>query len=148
MDLKHQVTWGSSRARSGGCWGVTCVLIWSRRYISPKPGIVWETYHQGVPLLGVPENPNDFLVSKALKRTQQLKKAPWMEVYLLLEMVIFPARHVSLLEGIHSFILRGCEICVFVWFFSPLWGARSWHHWTPSHDWSSSPRNGRPYIRA
>ena len=22
-------------------------------------GIVWETYHKGVPLLGVPENPTD-----------------------------------------------------------------------------------------
>ena len=78
MDLKHQVTWGSSRARSGGCWGVRCVLIWSWRYIFPKPGIVWETYHQGVPLLGVPENPNDFWYPK-LNEHSNLKKGPWME---------------------------------------------------------------------
>ena len=26
-------------------------------------GIVWEAYHKGVPLLGVPENPIDFFFS-------------------------------------------------------------------------------------
>ena len=24
-------------------------------------GIVWETYHKGVPLLGVPENPTEYM---------------------------------------------------------------------------------------
>lgn len=50
---------------------------------------------------------------------------------LLLEMVLFPGRHVSLLEGIHSFILRGCKIffalkCCVVVVFDALWGAPSW----------------------
>ena len=27
-------------------------------------GIVWEAYHKGVPLLGVPENPTDQLYDK------------------------------------------------------------------------------------
>ena len=35
-------------------------------------GIVWETYHKGVPLLGVPENPTDYSgKSKSNKTTLQ-----------------------------------------------------------------------------
>ena len=37
-------------------------------------GIVWEAYHKGVPLLGVPENPTDqiFVISKGWEGSQDV----------------------------------------------------------------------------
>ena len=36
-------------------------------------GIIWETYHKGVPLLGVPENPTDYITAEFRSKTPFLE---------------------------------------------------------------------------
>ena len=69
-------------------------------------GIVWEAYHKGVPLLGVPgitlENIN---IEKTLNMT--IKNPPLESMYLLLKMVGFSGQpcytHENLVGGFNPF---------------------------------------------
>ena len=40
-------------------------------------GIVWEAYHKGVPLLGVPENPIDLYFSSCFSESRSVDQWAW-----------------------------------------------------------------------